>query len=170
MGPGVNVNWVPGITLEEMEKNCILAAFRFYRENKTQTAGALGISIRTLDSKLEKYAADRKSEQDRTADRKRTDAETLARFRGPQLTKQFSTGSSSQWAHEPADGANAVGEENDGAGNEANGETGDATSSGVRVEPASKTGTEHPLPVSQRKEVQGVLPRHASANSGGKRR
>lgn len=47
--------WSPGLTLEHMEKMTILAALSFYHGNKTQTALALGIALRTLDYKLAKY-------------------------------------------------------------------------------------------------------------------
>lgn len=49
------IMWTPGMSLEVMEKLIIKRAFEFYRNNKTQTANSLGISIRTLDAKLEKY-------------------------------------------------------------------------------------------------------------------
>jgi len=48
--------WQPGRTLEEVERETIERAFRFYQGNKTQTAASLGIAIRTLDAKLDKYA------------------------------------------------------------------------------------------------------------------
>jgi hypothetical protein len=51
--------WQPGMNLEQVEQAAIEEAFRFYRGNKTQTSIALGISIRTLDTRLEKYAFDR---------------------------------------------------------------------------------------------------------------
>lgn len=47
--------WQPGMSLEDVEKEVILKAFRFYQQNKTHTAHSLGIAIRTLDAKLEKY-------------------------------------------------------------------------------------------------------------------
>ncbi len=47
--------WQPGRSLEEVEKDVILAALRFYHNNKTHTARSLGIAARTLDNKLEKY-------------------------------------------------------------------------------------------------------------------
>lgn len=50
-----NLGWCPGMKLEDVEKETILAAFQFYHQNKTQTAAALGIAIRTLDYKLAKY-------------------------------------------------------------------------------------------------------------------
>ncbi len=46
-----------GMTLEQVEKQTILDAFKFHRGNKTKTAQALGIAIRTLDHKLEQYHA-----------------------------------------------------------------------------------------------------------------
>ena len=50
------INWHPGLTLEEVEKQVIEMALRYFNNNKTQTAIALGIAVRTLDNKLEKYA------------------------------------------------------------------------------------------------------------------
>lgn len=47
--------WSPGVTLEQIEKQVILKAFSFFDCNKTRTADALGIAVRTLDAKLEKY-------------------------------------------------------------------------------------------------------------------
>lgn len=47
--------WTPGMTLDYVEKEVITKAFRWFRYNKTQTAIALGISIRTLENKLERY-------------------------------------------------------------------------------------------------------------------
>lgn len=47
--------WQPGITLERSERQVIEQAMQFFQGNKTQTAKALDISIRTLDSKLAKY-------------------------------------------------------------------------------------------------------------------
>jgi DNA-binding NtrC family response regulator len=47
--------WTPGMTLDEMEKQVILAALRFYHGNKAKTAQALNVSVRTIHNKLEKY-------------------------------------------------------------------------------------------------------------------
>lgn len=49
------MSWQPGQTLDDVEKEVILKAFSFYQGNKTQTAKSLGIAIRTLDNKLERY-------------------------------------------------------------------------------------------------------------------
>lgn len=53
--------WTPSMTLEDVEKEVIKEAFAFHRQNKTQTSIALGISIRTLDSKLAKYGSKKKA-------------------------------------------------------------------------------------------------------------
>jgi Bacterial regulatory protein, Fis family len=42
--------------LEDVERRYIEHRFKFFNGNKTKTAISLGIAIRTLDSKLEKYA------------------------------------------------------------------------------------------------------------------
>lgn len=50
-----DIFWQPGITLEEVERRVIEKAIAFYRGNKTATASALGIAIRTLDDRLATY-------------------------------------------------------------------------------------------------------------------
>lgn len=52
--------WEPGMTLADVEKLAIRAAYKHHRENKTHTAKELDIAIRTLDAKLEKYEQDDK--------------------------------------------------------------------------------------------------------------
>lgn len=160
-GPGINVNWVPGITLDEMEKNCILAAFRFYRSNKTHTAQALGIAIRTLETKLEKYEADSKRETQRIVDERTRQREINERMRGPELTRRFQLGGGDQIR-------TSVDEDGDEADHEASAEfteNGNGAGSGERVEPTLEAGTESPMPVPKRKEVQGVLQRQAPSHS-----
>ena len=51
----MDILWQPGMSLADVEKEVIIKAYSFYRENKTQTSIALGVSIRTLDNRLEKY-------------------------------------------------------------------------------------------------------------------
>jgi transcriptional regulator with PAS, ATPase and Fis domain len=50
--PGV---WAPGVTLSDIERNVILAALKHFEGNRTHTAKALAISIRTLRNKLAEY-------------------------------------------------------------------------------------------------------------------
>jgi hypothetical protein len=49
------MNWQPGITLEEMEREVIITALRFYQWNRTRTADALSISVRTIQNKIALY-------------------------------------------------------------------------------------------------------------------
>jgi transcriptional regulator with PAS, ATPase and Fis domain len=49
------VNWTPGQTLDDIERFVILEALDFHNGNRTHTAKALGISIRTLRNKLADY-------------------------------------------------------------------------------------------------------------------
>lgn len=76
------VLWTPGMTLDEVERLVIEAAFRYYRGNKTATAAALGISVRTLDNKFEKYQADDDAREMAAAERQQQHEAFLARARG----------------------------------------------------------------------------------------
>jgi transcriptional regulator with PAS, ATPase and Fis domain len=51
-------SWEPGRTLDDIEKTVILEALQYHRGNRTHTAKALGISIRTLRNKLADYRRD----------------------------------------------------------------------------------------------------------------
>ena len=48
-------SWAPGRTLDDIERNVILEALTYHQGNRTHTAKALGISIRTLRNKLADY-------------------------------------------------------------------------------------------------------------------
>lgn len=74
--------WSPGISLDAMEKMIIIEAYRFFRSNKTATASALGISVRTLDNKLEKYEQEQVEEKERYENEVRRRQEFLLRQRG----------------------------------------------------------------------------------------
>lgn len=62
--------WQPGVTLEDIEKQTILKAYSYFDRNKTKTAEALGIAIRTLDAKIAKYEG-REPEKEKNANRPR---------------------------------------------------------------------------------------------------
>jgi two-component system, response regulator FlrC len=49
------VNWRPGQTLDDIERFVILEALEHHSGNRTHTAKALGVSIRTLRNKLATY-------------------------------------------------------------------------------------------------------------------
>jgi transcriptional regulator with PAS, ATPase and Fis domain len=51
----VALGWAPGKTLDDIERNVILEALQYHSGNRTHTAKALGISIRTLRNKLADY-------------------------------------------------------------------------------------------------------------------
>lgn len=78
----MRTGWQPGMTLDKMERFIILEAYRHYHGNKTQTAAVLGIAVRTLDAKLEKYESDQCSEQRDREEEKRRDDQLLRRARG----------------------------------------------------------------------------------------
>ncbi|MGE0616299.1 MAG: sigma-54 interaction domain-containing protein [Bacteriovoracia bacterium] len=48
-------SWNPGQTLNDIERSVILEALQYHNGNRTHTARALGISIRTLRNKLSDY-------------------------------------------------------------------------------------------------------------------
>lgn len=76
------VTWSPGMKLDILEQAVILKAYSFYNKNKTTTSQALGISIRTLDSKLEKYEKLIFEEELALEARKQERAHQLKRARG----------------------------------------------------------------------------------------
>lgn len=48
-------NWSPGKTLDDIERTVIVEALTYHQGNRTHTAKALGISIRTLRNKIADY-------------------------------------------------------------------------------------------------------------------
>jgi len=50
--PPGNATWIPGQTLDDIERRVIMDALSYHKGNRTHTAKALGISIRTLRNKL----------------------------------------------------------------------------------------------------------------------
>jgi transcriptional regulator with PAS, ATPase and Fis domain len=51
----VSNTWKPGTTLDDVERGVIIDALSFHSGNRTHTAKALGISIRTLRNKIADY-------------------------------------------------------------------------------------------------------------------
>lgn len=133
--------WSPGVTLESAEKEIILYAFRYYRGNKTVTAQALGISIRTLDNKFEKYQKEVDDENVRKTEHERNAKEFLERQRNgtgkpttwytPEVSKKVHPGSSD-------------------------------TATESRVEPSAQPAAKPALSVPKRAEVQGLPPASSS--------
>jgi two-component system response regulator FlrC len=54
-GADASRSWIPGQTLNDIERSVILEALKHHQGNRTHTAKALGISIRTLRNKLADY-------------------------------------------------------------------------------------------------------------------
>ncbi len=48
-------SWIPGRTLDDIERTVIIEALQYHQGNRTHTAKALGISIRTLRNKISDY-------------------------------------------------------------------------------------------------------------------
>lgn len=69
-----HIVWTPGTTLEQIERQAIELAHAFFR-NKASAARSLGISVKTLETKIKKYEAEdadeKRLEHDRSEDRKR---------------------------------------------------------------------------------------------------
>lgn len=74
--------WSPGVTLAEMEKQVIEKAFSHFKGNKTHTASALGIAIRTLDAKLLSYVGEKQAGHDREEYLRQRELDHLSRARG----------------------------------------------------------------------------------------
>lgn len=142
------IQWAPGVTLEMVERQTIFAAYEHFKHNKTATSIALGISIRTLDNKFEKYQADDESLEKQEITRKQNDSDWLARSRGqmPPLKPQIFE---ERKNHDKASVS---------------------TETGFCPEPATEVPSQQPVSLPKRNEVQGVLQAQASANGGRSRR
>lgn len=73
--------WTPGMSLDYLEKHVILQAYRFY-QHKTTTANSLGISVRTLDERLKRYAQEDEEDKKRKEDFKQRQLDFQRRERG----------------------------------------------------------------------------------------
>lgn len=136
--------WSPGITLEQVEEQIIRVAYKHFSNNKTATANALGISIRTLDTKLEKYENDDRNQRDRATDDHKRNLEWLAKSRGTATATAIASQPEKAGADMPS------------------------STAGVRLEPAPQAGTELTMPVPKSQKVQEMLPPQAAA-SGARR-
>lgn len=144
-----SVYWSPGMKLESLEQHVILKAYAFYHKNKTATANSLGISIRTLDNKLEKYEMQAIEDEARNESRQRDREEQLNRARGVH-PGQFDNAATPRFDTRPS--------------------FSDKTESRVRMESVANAAEKHAVPVSERQEVQEVLPRQATTSGANKKR
>ena len=140
--------WSPGVTLEEIEKQVILKAFRFYRGNKTTTANALGIAIRTLDNKLEKYENDGAAQKERDNEIRERELAFGIRQRG------FQQGPNESAEDREASRRSVL----------------PSSDARLSMEPAPHVSAQQPVPVSKPHEVQKVLSTKDAQSSAGRRR
>jgi hypothetical protein len=159
------IQWSPGIPLSAVEKQVILAAFRWHRGNKSATARDLGISIRTLEARLEEYQGVQNKEKEREDAERQARADNLLKHRGAKTPNYMFTGeekfvaglapTGSERAPAPAALANAQ-------------TPSDGSHAGVRVEPAAPAPAQHAVSVPKREEVQ-KMPQGHSPKGGNNR-
>lgn len=151
------IQWSPGVTLEKVEEQVIKSAFIHYGKNKTATANALGISVRTLDGRLEKYELDEQERKRREEQDAKQRAQFLDRQRGiipnPYRENEYE-------ARERAKALEA----------QRRSESVSGTQTGVHLEPVKEIPAQQSVPVQKRDEVQKVLPGKTPAHSAGKAR
>jgi hypothetical protein len=138
------ITWSPGITLEEIEKQVIQRAYKHYRENKTVTSNSLGVDVKTLYNKLEKYELDRLEQEKKNAIRQSQREEFLNKARGNPPNNLGIPYSPSQHAAD--------------------------VSSGLRMEPPPHASSQHSVSMPERKEVQEMLSRSTSKSDPKKTR
>lgn len=140
------IMWSPGVTLDTLEKQAILKAFEFYKKNKIATCNSLGIALRTLDNKLDRYEHEEKIEQERKANEAARNAEFLVRQRGnpPRNDGLPYTPYSPDRQHD--------------------------TFPGIRMESVANSSQKPAMSMPERKEVQTVLPKNPSQSGRNKAR
>lgn len=70
-----------GVKLEDMERQIILYTLHFFKENREACARALGVSVKTIFNKLEKYEADNQVQIKQEEEYQKKRAEWLKRAR-----------------------------------------------------------------------------------------
>lgn len=180
------VVWQPGMSLEDLERKTILAAYRHYRSNKTLTAQSLGIAIRTLDHKLEAYAQSASTGKAPTRDEILKEGQKHANktgaggkppgdpFESAKLTDTkgnvvYKTGFNGAMHPEQLaelKAAKLARMEKAAGVQEQNESNVDSAERGVSMESADEAPAQHALPVSERQEVQSVPLEVVAANSG----
>lgn len=137
-----NITWTPGIKLAEIEKEIILKAYKFCSDNKTTTARMLGLDIKTLRAKIEKYDKEKEEEIKRDELRRKLNEDFQRKSRGlppihfPEIKKS----------------------------------DGNKTNEGVCMESSSNYREKQSVPLQERKEIQEVLPETTSESSNGRKR
>jgi len=136
------IMWSPGTSLEQLEKMVILKAYAFYKKNKTATANSLGIAIRTLDSKLEKYELDEMIEKERQQKLEEQRRAHLVAARGNPPNNVGIIYSPSNAAKDAALHSLS------------------RSLAGARMESFANSAEEQSMPMPERSEIQTVLPKN----------
>lgn len=51
------LTWTPGVTLQDIERSCIMQALRYFNGNTASVGRSLGISDRTVRKRIDEYKA-----------------------------------------------------------------------------------------------------------------
>ena len=92
------VIWSPGVTLENIEEQVIKKAYAHFQQNKLATANSLGISERTLYSKLAQYEQQEKRSKEEAELRRKNAEEYQLKWRGLAHTAP----NEGVWAEDPS--------------------------------------------------------------------
>lgn len=139
------IMWSPGVTLDAIERQVIEKCYQFFKQNKTATANALGIAIRTLENKLERYRLEDEKSKEGRDHYERGREDFLRRSRSGH------EGDVPPGALQPS-ALTDIRPASPGRGD------GQKANQGDDVESSAKTSKEHPMSVPVGKEVQGMLP------------
>ena len=167
-------------TLEQIEKQVIEMRFAQLRGNKSQTAVSLGISVRTLETRLEQYKNEGAIQDERKRQLDKEREEQLTRMRGPFANPTLPGKSFEQLAQEARDAERIRDEKRERANYEVERrsreraaiESGHVSgpTAGMRLESAPKVSGQQSVPMPERPQVQEVLQRQtASSGKSGRR-
>jgi hypothetical protein len=143
------ITWQPGMSLEALEKSAIFEAMKFFQNNKAATARALGIAPRTLDNKLEKYAAEDKERVSFDDEQRKERESFLQRQRHGALADTGGVASQDQISRQHERPARES-------------QISNGASKGLDAQSVAQVPAQQNVSVSQREEVQGVLPKNTS--------
>lgn len=164
------VTWQPGMTLEMIERLVILKALKFFRGNKSQTAQGLGITVKTLGSKLDQYlAADKaREEKDKIAADKAIEKQGIQKAlqdgRNDQL-KRWNEREEKLNERRLDEKRKQQELQRKATSIESNDKHDDSTEEGLHLESAVEAGKKHSVPVPERQEVQAMSSRTAAKNN-----
>lgn len=85
------VFWTPGMSIAEVERQIIKEAIVYFRGNKSLISKSLGISIRTLDTRMESIKAEEEAQRFRVEAQTREREIFLERSRGIPASAQYDT-------------------------------------------------------------------------------